>query len=174
MNLKSTIAATAAITAALSLAAISGCSDDRRSLSPGTGSSTAAPPMGTAEAAKSGAPSSSPTRPGSANGKSSSSTDAGTGASSRSTDARSVRQGDTAGARLEVSTVREVQQQLTSKGHDAGPIDGKWGPQTQAAVRQFQDREGMKASGQLDEGTLLALGMPQATRGARSGSPSSK
>jgi len=65
--------------------------------------------------------------------------------------------------------VKQAQQQLKSKGYDAGPIDGIWGPQTQAAVKKFQEAKGMQASGQLDERTLAALdeGGQQST-GARS------
>jgi hypothetical protein len=33
--------------------------------------------------------------------------------------------------------VRELQQALTSAGYDPGPIDGKFGPRTKAALRKY-------------------------------------
>jgi peptidoglycan hydrolase-like protein with peptidoglycan-binding domain len=55
-------------------------------------------------------------------------------------------------------SVRQVQDALQAKGFDPGPIDGVAGPRTKAAVRKFQDRFGMKASGEIDNQTLFALG----------------
>jgi peptidoglycan hydrolase-like protein with peptidoglycan-binding domain len=54
-------------------------------------------------------------------------------------------------------TVREVQQALQSKGFDVGPIDGVMGPRTSAALREFQQQQGLKGSGRLDRETLSAL-----------------
>jgi Putative peptidoglycan binding domain len=51
-----------------------------------------------------------------------------------------------------------VQQALQNKGFDPGPIDGILGPLTREAVRRFQDRYGMEASGVIDNQTLFALG----------------
>ena len=68
---------------------------------------------------------------------------------------------DQSGAPMAASPqlVRKVQDTLNSKGVDAGPVDGIWGPQTHQGVRQFQEREGLKASGQLNAQTLAALGI---------------
>jgi peptidoglycan hydrolase-like protein with peptidoglycan-binding domain len=55
--------------------------------------------------------------------------------------------------------VRAVQQALKDKGHDPGDIDGKMGPKTQAALRDFQSKEGLKASGRLDAETMAKLGV---------------
>jgi peptidoglycan hydrolase-like protein with peptidoglycan-binding domain len=55
--------------------------------------------------------------------------------------------------------VRKVQQQLQAKGMDPGPIDGIWGPQTHSALEQFQQKQGLQASGQVDARTLAALGI---------------
>ena len=41
---------------------------------------------------------------------------------------------------MNAQTVREAQQALKDKGHDPGPIDGMWGPQTQQAVKEFQEK----------------------------------
>jgi peptidoglycan hydrolase-like protein with peptidoglycan-binding domain len=54
--------------------------------------------------------------------------------------------------------VRKVQQALQKKGISPGPIDGVYGPLTKEAVRSFQDRYGMKATGEVDNQTLFALG----------------
>lgn len=53
--------------------------------------------------------------------------------------------------------VRQVQKSLNEQGYDAGPIDGKWGPKTQSALKNFQQAKGLEASGQLDEETLAEL-----------------
>ena len=55
--------------------------------------------------------------------------------------------------------VRNVQQQLQAKGMDPGPIDGIWGSQTQSALEQFQQDQGIQASGQINADTLAALGI---------------
>jgi peptidoglycan hydrolase-like protein with peptidoglycan-binding domain len=59
---------------------------------------------------------------------------------------------------LNQDNVRQVQQALQKKGVDPGPVDGVLGPRTKGAVRNFQDRYGMKASGEIDNQTLYALG----------------
>lgn len=53
--------------------------------------------------------------------------------------------------------VRSVQDTLQAKGIDAGPIDGIWGPRTHQALREFQDRQGLDTTGQLNAQTLAAL-----------------
>ncbi len=62
---------------------------------------------------------------------------------------------------LTVEGVRTVQQALQKKGFDPGPIDGIVGPQTEQAVRKFQDAYGISASGKVDNQTLYALGQTQ-------------
>jgi peptidoglycan hydrolase-like protein with peptidoglycan-binding domain len=57
--------------------------------------------------------------------------------------------------------VRQVQQALQKKGYDPGPLDGILGPQTKEAVRKFQDFYGIKASGEINNQTLYALGETQ-------------
>lgn len=55
--------------------------------------------------------------------------------------------------------VRQLQQKLKQQGYDVGAIDGKWGPNTQKALRQWQQSQGMSASGNLDQQSLSALGI---------------
>lgn len=58
-------------------------------------------------------------------------------------------------------TVRKVQEKLNEEGYSVGPTDGVWGPQTQQALTQFQQAEGIEATGQLDEQTMSALGIEE-------------
>ena len=67
--------------------------------------------------------------------------------------------------------VKSVQQALKDKGHDPGAVDGKMGPKTQAALRDFQSKEGLKASGRLDTDTMSKLGV-EAKAGAAAGGSS--
>jgi len=54
---------------------------------------------------------------------------------------------------------REVQEALKAKGNDPGPIDGRMGAKTQAALKAFQEANGLKATGQLDSQTAEKLGV---------------
>jgi vacuolar-type H+-ATPase subunit H len=54
--------------------------------------------------------------------------------------------------------VRGAQEALRDKGFDPGPVDGVMGPRTAAAVRDFQSKEGLSATGQLDADTRARLG----------------
>jgi peptidoglycan hydrolase-like protein with peptidoglycan-binding domain len=55
--------------------------------------------------------------------------------------------------------VKAVQQALKDKGHDPGDVDGKMGPKTQQALRDYQQKEGLKATGRLDGETASKLGV---------------
>ena len=55
--------------------------------------------------------------------------------------------------------VKQAQEKLKAAGHDVGPVDGIMGPKTQAGVKDFQQKKGLQASGQLDKQTLAALGV---------------
>lgn len=62
------------------------------------------------------------------------------------------------GARGEA--VRQVQQALVNQGIDVtGGVDGVFGPGTEAAVKQFQKKSGIDASGSVDDATAIALGL---------------
>ena len=54
-------------------------------------------------------------------------------------------------------TVREVQQALKQAGFDPGPIDGKMGRKTRAALRDFQQAQGLAADGRIGPHTLAKL-----------------
>ncbi len=60
------------------------------------------------------------------------------------------------------SDVRAAQQALRDKGYDPGPIDGKMGPKTTTALRQYQKAENLTATGKLDAPTADKLGVTSA------------
>jgi peptidoglycan hydrolase-like protein with peptidoglycan-binding domain len=58
-------------------------------------------------------------------------------------------------------TVKQAQQKLNAQGLNAGQADGKVGPQTQKAVKEFQQSKGLQPTGKLDRRTLAALGVEE-------------
>ena len=55
--------------------------------------------------------------------------------------------------------ISHVQVQLKGLGFDPGSSDGAMGPKTRDALRKFQSARGLQATGELDTGTLDALGV---------------
>jgi peptidoglycan hydrolase-like protein with peptidoglycan-binding domain len=55
--------------------------------------------------------------------------------------------------------IKKVQQSLTDKGYDVGPVDGVLGARTRAGIRQFQAAEKLKVTGRLDADTAGKLGV---------------
>ncbi len=53
--------------------------------------------------------------------------------------------------------VRRIQQALTDHGHKPGPVDGKFGPLTEAAVRGFQNAKGLTPDALVGPKTWAAL-----------------
>jgi peptidoglycan hydrolase-like protein with peptidoglycan-binding domain len=53
--------------------------------------------------------------------------------------------------------IQQVQERLKAEGVDPGPVDGVMNPQTEAALRQFQQKKGIPTSGAADEATLREL-----------------
>lgn len=51
-----------------------------------------------------------------------------------------------------------VQRQLAERGYYKGGIDGQFGPASKGALRRFQNDNGIKSSGLIDEPSLKALG----------------
>ena len=58
--------------------------------------------------------------------------------------------------------ISQVQEKLNALGFDAGPVNGDWNAKTQAALAQFQLSLIIPAGGQLDEQTLMELGVERA------------
>ena len=52
---------------------------------------------------------------------------------------------------------RMLQRALNQKGFNVGAVDGIMGPKTQQALSQFQQKNGLPATGQLDRKTIAAL-----------------
>ncbi|MCW2241630.1 peptidoglycan-binding domain-containing protein [Azospirillum canadense] len=73
---------------------------------------------------------------------------------------------------LDKQTVMQIQQKLDQQGFHSGKVDGEWGPETQAALKNFQQQKGMQATGEPDQQTLAALGMPSQAMSGSSGTPS--
>lgn len=67
--------------------------------------------------------------------------------------------------------IKQVQQKLNELGFDAGPVNGDFGFQTQAALAQFQIANLLPASGSLDDGTLHELDIQRPTIGAEAVAP---
>ena len=64
----------------------------------------------------------------------------------------------------EPATVRTVQRVLRGKGFYAGPINGVVDPETRRALLDFQQRQGLTETGQVDRPTLVALDILQEDR----------
>src|SRR5918999_1556958 len=63
--------------------------------------------------------------------------------------------------------VKKLQRELRQKGLRPGPIDGRFGPRTEAAVVRLQRRQGLPAMGVVDTRTRRALATAQQRQGAR-------
>ena len=59
---------------------------------------------------------------------------------------------------LSPDEIREVQRVLIQRGFSV-EIDGRLGPRTRQALIQFQRREGLQATGQIDSRTVTSLGV---------------
>lgn len=57
------------------------------------------------------------------------------------------------------SAVSEIQQKLLNWGYYSGEVDGIFGSRTEAAVRLFQQKNGLAVDGKVGAQTLAALGM---------------
>src|SRR5207249_614528 len=61
--------------------------------------------------------------------------------------------------RITPNVVRAAQEKLGEDGYKPGTPDGKMGPMTRAAIRKYQEHEGLKTTATLDESTLSHLGV---------------
>lgn len=52
-----------------------------------------------------------------------------------------------AASAVDPATVRAIQVELQRGGYDVGPVDGRLGPRTRAAIRQYEQRNGLPADG---------------------------
>jgi peptidoglycan hydrolase-like protein with peptidoglycan-binding domain len=78
----------------------------------------------------------------------------------KNTDAQAIEKLDMAAVPdLDRGTVRKVQVALRHKGFDPGPANGVMRQKTKMAVKEFQDKFGIKETGELNNQTLFALGV---------------
>ncbi len=68
------------------------------------------------------------------------------------------------------SELRQAQQKLKDDGDYHGQIDGKFGPKTRQALKDFQQKNGLPQTGQLDQQTASKLGL-NSTEGSGSSMP---
>ena len=68
------------------------------------------------------------------------------------------------------SVVTKIQQKLSDWGYYNGPVDGVYGSRTEAAVRAFQEKNGLTVDGKAGPQTLKAMGI--STAGAAESSTS--
>jgi Putative peptidoglycan binding domain len=57
------------------------------------------------------------------------------------------------------ASVKEVQRALINAGYEPGPVDGRMGQKTRAAIRRFQQDKGVDSTGSIDWATMKALGL---------------
>lgn len=55
--------------------------------------------------------------------------------------------------------VKALQRALLSRGINCGAADGIFGPKTEAAVRRYQEREGLAVDGIVGPNTMAAMGI---------------
>ncbi len=60
---------------------------------------------------------------------------------------------------LDASALRQVQEKLRQAGAYNGRVDGVWGPDSQAALERFQQRNGLQVTGGLNPATAATLGI---------------
>ena len=60
---------------------------------------------------------------------------------------------------MDVATIRNLQQSLSDRGYDPGPIDGAVGGETATAVEAFQRHKGLPTGKYVDMDTTRALGI---------------
>ena len=69
--------------------------------------------------------------------------------------------------------LRQAQQRLKDDGDYTGTVDGKFGPKTAAALKKFQQSNGLQQSGELDSQTASKLGVTTTSGSGASMPPSS-
>jgi len=64
---------------------------------------------------------------------------------------------------------KQIQRALRVRGYDPGPIDGRWGSRSAAALKRFERDHKLPADGKLDALVLITLGL-----GPKRSAPTSK
>ncbi len=65
---------------------------------------------------------------------------------------------------------KQIQRALKARGYDPGPIDGRWGSRSAAALKRFERDHHLPGDGKLDALVLITLGLgpKRPTRGPHS------
>ncbi len=66
-------------------------------------------------------------------------------------------------------TVKKLQQRLSDWGYYSGSVDGVYGSATEAAVKKFQQKNGLTPDGVAGPATLAAIGLPSGSGGSAGG-----
>ena len=66
-------------------------------------------------------------------------------------------------------TVKKLQQRLSDWGYYSGSVDGVYGSATEAAVKKFQQKNGLTPDGVAGPATLAAIGLPSGSGGSTGG-----
>jgi len=61
---------------------------------------------------------------------------------------------------LNQDQIQLVQERLRAEGFEPGPVNGGLNAQTEAAIHQYQQKQGIPVSGAFDEATLRELQLP--------------
>ena len=61
--------------------------------------------------------------------------------------------------RFSESQVRKIQQALDDKEFESGKVDGSWGPETEAALKDFQKWAMLSPTGEVDSISIALLGL---------------
>ena len=77
------------------------------------------------------------------------------------------------GSGQDSDSVRCIQQALHDNGVDSGPVDGWFGPVTEAAVFTFQTAKGLTLDGQVGQETAAALGVEYVRQQRQQAAPAS-
>jgi peptidoglycan hydrolase-like protein with peptidoglycan-binding domain len=59
--------------------------------------------------------------------------------------------------RMAMTDTRAAQEALKTQGHDPGPVDGRMGPRTRAAITDYQKKNDLPVTGSLDDATMAKL-----------------
>jgi len=81
------------------------------------------------------------------------------GSSSAQASERSRFSSESGAMNLSQEEIRELQISLNEKGFNVGEPDGRLGPRTNRALMEFQQRQGLQATGHIDQRTVQALGI---------------
>jgi len=74
---------------------------------------------------------------------------------------------------LSKEQIRDLQTTLSRQGFDIGEVDGRLGPRTERALMEFQKRQGLQATGHIDQRTVEALGINAGGQQGNRSEPSS-